>query len=255
MCEDLSSIKISHHRNCLPSEADPMGRAIKEFFMTGRAMRLRVFTPMVDEDEIPVKTFFRKETDMPDIERKALGMSRGRTLDVGAGAGCHSLVLQQSSIDVTSIDTSPLSVEVMKLRGVTNAHLMDFFDVKERFDTILMLMNGIGIVGKLSRLPEFFLHLDNILQPDGQLICDSSDISYIFENEDGEIVHPNKNKDVYFGELTYQMQYRDTKGESFPWLFIDADTLRVSAEASGYQMEVVQQGEHYDYLARITKRR
>lgn len=253
MCEDLSSIKISHHRNCLPSEADPMGRAIKEFFMTGRAVKLRVFSPMFDEDEIPVKTLFRKETDMPDIERKALALSRGRTLDVGAGAGCHSLVLQQSGIDVTSIDISPLSVEVMKLRGVTNVHLMDFFDVKESFDTILMLMNGIGIVGKLHRLPEFFRHLDNILQPDGQLICDSSDISYIFENEEGELVPPNE--DGYFGELTYRMQYRDTNGHSFNWLYIDADTLRACAEKYGYQVEVIQQGEHFDYLARLTKRK
>ena len=94
--------------------------------------------------------------------------------------------------------------------------------------------------------------MDHILQPDGQLLCDSSDICYVFENEDGMIEPPDT--DGYYGELTYQMQYRDTKGESFPWLFIDADRLRVFAEASGYQLEVVQQGEHYDYLARITKR-
>ena len=170
---------------------------------------------MFDEDEIPVKTLFRKEEDMPFIERKALSMTRGKTLDVGAGAGCHSLALQQKGADVCAIDISPLSVETMKLRGVSNVQLMDFFDVKERFDT--------------------------------------SDISYVFENDNGVIELPDI--DGYYGELTYQMQYRDTKGTSFPWLYIDADTLRVCAESYGYQMEVVQQGEHYDYLARITKKR
>jgi len=230
-----------------------MGSAIKAYFEKGRAAKLRVFSPMFDEDEIPVKMLFRKENEMPSIERKALSMARGRTLDVGAGAGCHSLVLQQRGMDVTAIDISPLSVETMKLRGVKEVKQQDFFEVDECFDTILMLMNGIGIVGRLQRMPLFFRLLDRILAPGGQLLCDSSDICYVFENEDGEMLFPEG--DGYYGELTYQMQYDDVKGETFPWLYIDDETLRACAEACGYQVEVVQQGEHYDYLARITKKR
>ena len=230
-----------------------MGSAIKAYFEKGRAAKLRVFSPMFDEDAIPVKMLFRKENEMPSIERKALSMARGRTLDVGAGAGCHSLVLQQRGTDVTAIDISPLSVETMKLRGVKEVKQQDFFEVDECFDTILMLMNGIGIVGRLQRMPLFFRLLDRILAPGGQLLCDSSDICYVFENEDGEMLFPEG--DGYYGELTYQMQYDDVKGETFPWLYIDAETLRACAEACGYQVEVVQQGEHYDYLARITKKR
>ncbi len=228
-----------------------MGSAIKAYFEKGRAAKLRVFSPMFDEDEIPVKMLFRKENEMPSIERKALSMARGRTLDVGAGAGCHSLVLQQRGMDVTAIDISPLSVETMKLRGVKEVKQQDFFEVDECFDTILMLMNGIGIVGRLQRMPLFFRLLDRILAPGGQLLCDSSDICYVFENEDGEMLFPEG--DGYYGELTYQMQYDDVKGETFPWFYIDDETLRACAEACGYQVEVVQQGEHYDYLARITK--
>jgi len=230
-----------------------MGSAIKAYFEKGRAAKLRVFSPMFDEDEIPVKMLFRKENEMPSIERKALSMARGRTLDVGAGAGCHSLVLQQRGTDVTAIDISPLAVETMKLRGVKEVRQQDFFEVDECFDTILMLMNGIGIVGRLQRMPLFFRLLDRILAPGGQLLCDSSDICYVFENEDGEMLFPEG--DGYYGELTYQMQYDDVKGETFPWLYIDDETLRACAEACGYQVEVVQQGEHYDYLARITKKR
>lgn len=230
-----------------------MGSAIKAYFEKGRAAKLRVFSPMFDEDEIPVKMLFRKENEMPSIERKALSMARGRTLDVGAGAGCHSLVLQQRGTDVTAIDISPLAVETMKLRGVKEVRQQDFFEVDECFDTILMLMNGIGIVGRLQRMPLFFRLLDRILAPGGQLLCDSSDICYVFENEDGEMLFPEG--DGYYGELTYQMQYDDVKGETFPWLYIDDETLRACTEACGYQVEVVQQGEHYDYLARITKKR
>ena len=79
MSEDTASINVSHSLHRLSYETDPMGRAIKEFFMTGRAVRLRVFSPMFDEDEIPVKTLFRREEDMPFIERKALSMTRAST--------------------------------------------------------------------------------------------------------------------------------------------------------------------------------
>ena len=228
-----------------------MGRAIAEFYKTGTVDRLRVFSPMFEEDEIPLQTLFRNYEEMPEIERKALDMAKGKTLDVGAGSGCHSLVLQEKGIDVTAIDISPLSVETMKERGVKKVLEQDFFTLEGQYDTILMLMNGIGIVGTLERLPKFFRQLDTILAPGGQVLCDSSDISYVFEGEDGMIDIPNDMD--YYGELSFRMQYKDTIGEFFDWLYIDADTLKEKAAKNGYVVEVVAEGEHYDYLARITK--
>ena len=133
-----------------------MGRAIADYWKNGKAGRLRVFSPMFEEDEIPVATLFRTYEDMSEIERKALDMVKGRTLDVGAGSGCHSLILQQRDVDVTANDISPLSVEIMRERGVKKVLEQDFFTLEGQYDTILMLMNGIGIVGRLERMPEFF---------------------------------------------------------------------------------------------------
>ena len=235
------------------SKKDPMGRAIADYYKTQKANKLRVFSPMFEEDEIPLSTLFRKYEEMPEIERKALDMANGKTLDVGAGSGCHSLVLQEKGIDVTAIDISPLSVETMKERGVKKVIEQDFFTLKGQYDTVLMLMNGIGIVGTLERLPMFFKQLDKILAPGGQVLCDSSDISYVFETEDGNIELPDDMS--YYGEQSFRMQYKDTIGEPFNWLYIDADTLREKAGRCGYAVEVVAEGEHYDYLARITKRK
>ena len=234
------------------SKMDPMGRAIADYFKTQKASKLRVFSPMFEEDEIPLTTLFRNYESMPEIERKALDLTKGRVLDVGAGAGCHSLVLQEKGMDVTAIDISPLSVETMKKRGVKKVLEQDFFTLEGQYDTILMLMNGIGIVGTLERLPEFFKQLDKILAPGGQFLCDSSDISYVFEDEEGMIDIPNEMN--YYGEHSFRMQYKDTIGEPFNWLYIDADTLREKAGRCGYVVEVVAEGEHYDYLARLTKR-
>ena len=234
------------------SKMDPMGRAIADFFKTKKASKLRVFSPMFEEDEIPLTTLFRNYESMPEIERKALDLTKGRVLDVGAGAGCHSLVLQEKGMDVTAIDISPLSVETMKKRGVKKVLEQDFFTLEGQYDTILMLMNGIGIVGTLERLPEFFKQLDKILAPGGQVLCDSSDISYVFEDEEGMIDIPNEMN--YYGEHSFRMQYKDTIGEPFNWLYIDADTLKEKAGRYGYSVEVVAEGEHFDYLARLTKR-
>ena len=231
---------------------DPMGRAIADYWKYKKADRLRVFSPMFEEDEIPLTTLFRKYKNMPEIEKKALDMAKGRTLDVGAGSGCHSLVLQEKGIDVTAIDISPLSVETMKERGVKNALEQDFFTLEGQYDTIIMLMNGIGIVGTLDRLPMFFRQLDKILAPGGQVLCDSSDISYVFEGEDGMLDIPNEME--YYGEHSFQMQYKDTIGEPFDWLYIDVETLKEKAAINGYAVEVVAEGKHYDYLARITKK-
>ena len=234
------------------SENDPMGRAIAEYYATGKAARLRVFSPMFDEDEIPVATLFRTHDKMPAIEQEALEVASGAILDVGAGAGCHSLALQVMEKHVTAIDISPLAVETMRQRGVHDVREADFFTHEGRYDTLLMLMNGIGIVGTLSCMPAFFVQVDRLLAPGGQLLCDSSDICYVFEDEEGFI--DLTGIDGYYGELTYQMQYRDIKGEPFPWLFIDPETLREQASLHGFHCDILVCGEHYDYLARLTRR-
>jgi SAM-dependent methyltransferase len=236
----------------MTTEKDPMGSAIADFHKTGKAARLRVFSPMFDEDEIPVKTLFRTFKEMPAIEQEALEIANGSIIDVGAGAGCHALALQAMEKTVTAIDISPLAVATMRDRGVNDVREQDFFTLDgHRYDTILMLMNGIGIVGTLSRLPAFFMQVDRLLAPGGQLLCDSSDICYIFEDEDGII--DLTGVEGYYGELTYQMQYRNVKGEPFPWLFIDPETLGQQAAAHGFKMEIIARGDHYDYLARITR--
>ena len=234
------------------ADHDPMGHAIADFHATGKAARLRVFSPMFDEDEIPVATLFRRFDEMPAIEQEALKVADGAILDVGAGAGCHSLALQAMEKRVTAIDISPLAVETMQQRGVKDVREQDFFTLDGRFDTILMLMNGIGIVGTLSRLPAFFMQVDHLLAPGGQVLCDSSDLCYLYEDEDGII--DLTGVEGYYGELSYQLQYKAVKGEPFPWLFIDPETLREQAAAQGFHCDILARGEHYDYLARLTRR-
>lgn len=238
----------------MKKEKDPMGAAIADYWKNGAAGRLRVFSPDFDEDEIPVSTLFREVDEMPVIEQEALRLADGRILDVGAGAGCHAIALQNMGKDVTAIDISPLSIDVIAERGVRKFLLKDFFELNAeesgKFNTILFLMNGIGIAGLIDTLPKFFEKIKNLLADDGCVLLDSSDIRYVFENEDGSL--DINLDDNYYGELEYQMQYKRVKGDPFPWLYIDFATLQGYAEDNGLKAELIAEGEHYDYLAKLT---
>lgn len=236
----------------LQAKSDPMGQAISDFYTMGKAARLRVFSSLFEEDEIPVSQLFRTIEEMPALEQEALKMAKGRILDVGAGSGCHTLALQDMGKDVVAIDISPLSVETMKKRGVQACYLSNLFDERfgETFDTILMLMNGSGIVGRLDNLPQFFKRMKQMLRPNGRILMDSSDLRYIFEEEDGSFLVNLADK--YYGEVDFQMQYKSVRGDSFDWLYIDFETLSYHANLNGFQTRLVRMGMHYDYLAELT---
>ena len=235
----------------LSKDKDPMGAAILDYQKSGRAGRLRVLSSMFEEDEMPVKHLFRKVKEMPMLEQKALQLTKGRILDIGAGSGCHTLALQEKGLEVKAIDISPLSCEAMELRGVMDAECINLFDehLESGFDTILLLMNGTGIAGKIENLPALFNRLKALLNKGGQILIDSSDIKYIYENEDGSF-DINLNA-AYYGEVDYQMVYKDVKGDSFDWLYVDFPLLKSIAESCGLHGELIAEGEHYDYLARF----
>lgn len=237
----------------LTPEKDPMGSAIADYFNKGKASKLRVFSSMFDEDEIPVRQLFRTFPEMPKLEQQALELSQGKILDVGAGSGCHALALQEMGKEVTAIDISPLSVKTMQERGVADARVKDFFDknLGGSFDTVLLLMNGSGIIGKIENLPTFFIQLKHILAPGGCVLMDSSDLRFLFEDEEGNL--DIDQEEGYYGEVDFHMLYKNIKGDTFDWLYIDFQTLSMNASKAGFKVEKLGEGTHYEYLVRISR--
>lgn len=233
----------------LSPHKDPMGAAIADYFTKGRAAKLRVFSSQFDEDEIPAEQLFRTFDEMPVLEQEALRRATGKILDCGAGSGCHALALQDMGKQVEAIDISPLSIETMQKRGVRQAYCVNLFDEHylQKFDTILMLMNGSGIIGKLENMSTFFAKMKQLLNPGGCIYMDSSDLRYLFEDEDGSFLIDLAAG--YYGEIDFRMQYKQVKGEPFDWLYVDFQTLSFYAAENGFKAELVKEGEHYDYLA------
>ena len=232
---------------------DLFGKAILDYQTNNSPKDLITETTISEEDEMSVAYLFRSYDEMPKMEQRALQLTKGRTLDVGCGAGSHSLTLQNDrNIDVTAIDISANAIEACSLRGIKKVMIQDVMQLEnEKFDTILLLMNGAGMCGKLKNIPKFLLKLKSLLNPEGQILLDSSDIIYMFdEDEDGGKWIPSQKE--YYGEIVFNISYKGEKEKPFDWMFIDYNTLQNAALANGLHCEMILEGEHYDYLARLS---
>ncbi len=139
----------------------------------------------------------------------------------------------------------------MKKRGLKNVRLQDYRDIKEeKYDTILLLMNGIGMVQKIENMPQFLSQLKGLLNKNGQILIDSTDIIYMFEEEDGSYL-VDLNGD-YYGQLIYFVSYKDIKGEPFDWIYIDFGLLSDYAKAEGFSCEMIVSEDEGHYLAKLS---
>ncbi|MEX0996467.1 MAG: class I SAM-dependent methyltransferase [Flavobacteriaceae bacterium] len=233
-------------------QKDILGKALLDYFHGNYTEDIITETSISEEDTLPLPYLFRDFEEMPFIEQKALSLAKGKVLDVGCGAGSHSIYLQDKGFHVTAIDVSKGAVEVCKLRGVKNPKCIDLLDVNnEKFDTIFLLMNGTGIFQNLDKTSQYLEHLKSLLNPGGQILIDSSDLIYMFDvDEDGGVWVSTERE--YYGELTFKMSYKEEESDEFEWLYLDFERLKELAKEVGLTCELVVEGVHYDYLAKLS---
>jgi SAM-dependent methyltransferase len=223
---------------------DLLGRAIQNYQNGDKDASLIIHNKYGKPDIMPIEVYFRQENDLSDLEQFALSLAQGRVLEVGAGAGSLCLILQDMALEVDAIEISPLCVEVMRQRGVKSIIETDFFEYEkpDKYDTIFLLMNGLGLVGYLGELENTFRKLKNMLTPTGQIIFDSSDVAYLYD----EPFPGNK----YYGEIAYCYEYKGERSDWFNWLYVDFETMGDAALSSGLQIQLIQSDDSGQYLAR-----
>lgn len=230
---------------------DPLGHAIHDYFSLKFDFPLAVISEGFDDDVMKPSYFFRNYRNMPALEKTALKLCRGKVLDVGACAGSHALWLQENNFDVTALEISDLCCQTMRKRGIKKVIQSDIFTYcEDQYDTILLLMNGTGIAGTLTRLFELFVHLKKLLRSGGQILIDSSDLIYLFEDDNG-YVNLDLFSGKYYGELQYQFEYKGIKSNIFPWLYTDIETMQQVVSNSQLKVSQLIKGKHYDYLMQI----
>lgn len=240
-------------KGVLRLEDDIMGMALAKYRKGEGGNTLKVLCNKAEDETYDLAYFFRSYEEMPETEKLALDLVQGKTLDVGSGTGIHAKILQDRGFDIKAIDISPYAIQLAENAGVKNAVCENFYAIKnEKFDTLLFLMNGIGLVETLDGFETFFDKCDELLATDGQIIFDSSDLIYLYEEEDGS--YKIDLNDSYYGEVEFQVEYGYLKGDPFPWLFIDFENLAFYADQFGYKAEMIYEDEHFNYLGRIVRR-
>lgn len=228
---------------------DLIGKAILDYQTNNAPQNIITETTISEADEMEIAYLFRNFDQMPIIEQTALQLSRGKILDVGCGAGSHALHLQNNGHNVTAIDISPNAIQACKLRGITTAEAANIMDYEGDFDTILLLMNGTGICGTIENTVPFFKKLKSLLNENGQILIDSSDLLYMYD--DDEIAQKYKDSE-YYGQLTFEVSYKNEREQPFEWLYLDLEMLKEQANIAGLICEVVLEGDSNDYLARLS---
>lgn len=226
---------------------DLPGLAIKNFYNKVSRGKLYVHDTFGPRVEMPISVYFRNEKQLPILEKKALELCKGKVLDIGAGAGSHALILQNKNMSVVGLEISSAACEVMVNRGLKNVICEDVFKFNnEKFDTLLLLMNGIGLCGSLDGFRNFLKKAQNLLNENGILLFDSSDISYMYE--DGELP-----KDKYYGEVACRYEYQKQLTDWFNWLYLDQETLKKIASEESWISELIYEDENDQYLVKLQK--
>ncbi|MBN1833104.1 MAG: class I SAM-dependent methyltransferase [Deltaproteobacteria bacterium] len=233
---------------------EPFGKALLAYFEGDTTAELMIRREDGQESTLPVSLFFRDPSKFTPIDKAVMDYCRGHILDVGAGTGVHSLVLQGKGLHVTDIDINPHAVNIMKQRGLRDVYCTDVFDFHGgRFDTIFMVGHGIGMVETLAGLKRFLAHAHRLLFDGGQVLLDSLDVRITDNPNDLAYHEANRQAGRYIGEIRMQFEFREKKGPYCGWLHVDADTLKDHAESAGWRYEVVHREESGDYLAMLTR--
>jgi SAM-dependent methyltransferase len=234
----------------------PHGRALLDYSDGDTAAEVVVHGDDGETEVVPIRVFFRGPSEFSALEEAAIDLCRGRVLDAGAGAGCHSLILQEHGLSVCAIDIAPEAVEVMRRRGVKDVRCQDLFGFQEEpFDTILLMMNGIGVVGDLAGLDRLLAEVHRLLAPDGQILLDSYDPAWPDDQHAGRSSKRSNPASRYLGEMRFRLEYKGKKGPTLAWLFLDSKLLTERAMKAGWSCEVIWQEEEGHYLARLTRAR
>jgi SAM-dependent methyltransferase len=225
---------------------DILGSAIESYFLRTDDTPVRVFINKNEEPEMVPSIFFRPYKNMLKYEKIALKESQGKVLDLGCGAGCHALYLQGKGIDVTAVEISKKSVKVAQKRGVVKVINEDWRNLSlKNFDTILVLMNGMGLAESPTELKIMFRKLKSFLSKSGSILIDSTDVTYA--KADWPMLDSE-----YFGKVQFELKYKG-KTQCFPWLFVDFETAVQTAKSVRLNVEVLERARNGHFLLRLSK--
>jgi hypothetical protein len=157
-------------------------------------------------------------------------------------------------LDVWSLNILPKAKQIMSERMLPHPLIGDIMSWTERsYDTVLMLMNGIGMVGTPQRLDDFLHRAHRLCAAGGQILCDSIDVSVAQAPVHIRYRAKNIEHGLYAGQQRFRIRYEGVMGDSFDWLHIDFLSLARHSRAAGWNCQLILEETDGHYLARISR--
>lgn len=222
--------------------------ALVNYWKNGDDTPLMIHTNIAETESLHPSYFFRSESELPDHESELLQLAQGTILDVGAGVGSHSLIMQNRGYHIFANEFMQGCCTVMRERLVQNILHGNFNSLEGRFDTILFIMNGLGMAQTPGGLKNILMKAKSMLNEGGIVLLDAADINHLYQSQGFLNIQYDEN---YYGIVTYQFEYCGKFGSSFQWLFVDKILLEETARQTGFQMTILKDDKQFGYSAML----
>lgn len=239
---------------------DAYGEQLWSYFKTGEPRNeiIERDDGLLSLGQFGGKLYFSEYKDWQPIEKEAMKYARGRVLDVGCGAGRHSLHLQAKGLDVTGIDNSPLAIKICRERGLKKARVMAFKDVgqfkSDSFDTVIMMGNNFGLFGSFKLAQTLLKKLHRLTSPDALIIAMTRD-PYATKDPAHAAYHKlNRKRGRMGGQLRIRVRFKGAIGSWFDYLLVSKDELKTILKNTGWRVERYLDGYDGLYVMVLSKR-
>jgi SAM-dependent methyltransferase len=202
------------------------------------------------------KEYFTEYEDWNPIEKKAMEFVKGRVLDIGCGAGRHSLYLQKNGFDVLGIDNSPLAIKVCKLRGLKKAKVMSIEDVNSKpnsFDTIIMMGNNFGLFGSFEKARKLLKRFHEMTSEGALIIAHTRDPYKTDNPAHLEYQEFNRKRGRMSGQLRIRIRFRKYAGQWFDYLMVSKEEMQSILKGTRWKVKEFIDSENSQYIAIIEK--
>lgn len=188
----------------------------------------------------PIADYFYHHPLWPSEQKRAMQHVRGRVLDIGCGAGSHSLYLQgKKDVDVVGIDVSPGAVEVCRRRGVRDVRQLSIAQVNASlgtFETILMLGNNFGLLENAESARRTLTRFLALTSPKARIIAESLD-PYRTDDPCHLVYHDlNRRRGRLPGQVRVRIRYKRLKTRWFDYLFVSKEEMEDLVAGTGWHV-------------------
>jgi 2-polyprenyl-3-methyl-5-hydroxy-6-metoxy-1,4-benzoquinol methylase len=241
--------------NTLKTKKDAFGQMMWAFYK-GR----KVFEVFERSDDFiyvdSPKNYFSEYKDWAPHKKRAMKFVKGKILDVGCGAGRHSLYLQKKNFDVLGIDVSPLVIEVCKLRGLKKAQVMSIEQINFKpnsFDTILMMGNNFSLFGSFKKAQRLLKRFHKMTSKNALIIAETLDPYKTNDPTSFEYYESNKKKGRMSGQLRGRIRFEKYISKWFYFLKASKEEMEEILDGSKWKVKEFIDSEESQYIAIIEK--